>query len=139
MLEYIFFDPDLLDRFVTHAQQLGVACIISDDSMGFMVQVSEDLPESDAALLEKFYDQLLEEQSTLVESVDGGLVKHAAGIRVTLSSGRPCMIRLQPEMANRLLACFNLDEVQELVNAVAISVECQDDGPLCHTPGPSQG
>jgi len=137
MLEYIFFDRDLLDRFVMHARQLGVACMLADDSMGLMAQVSEDLPESAASSLEKLYDQLLEEQSALVESVDGGLVKHAAGIRVTLSSGRSCMIRLQPEMANRLLSCFNLDEVQALVNAVARSVECQDDGPLCHTPGQS--
>ena len=137
MLEYIFFDHDLLDRFVAHARQLGVECIVTDDSMGLMAQISEDLPEADASALEDLYDQLLDEQSTLVESVDGGLVKHAAGIRVTLSNGRPCMVRLEPEMANRLLSCFNLDEVQALVNAVARSVECQDDGPLCHAPGQS--
>jgi len=135
MLEYIFFDAELLGKFVNHARELGVECEKSDDSMGLMAVVPDNLPEHQAHSLEQFYDQLLEEQSALVEQAEGGVIKHAAGIRVTLSDGRPCMIRLEPEMANRLLASFSLDEVQALVNAIARSVESPSDGPLCHTPG----
>ncbi|TCV90800.1 hypothetical protein [Sulfurirhabdus autotrophica] len=132
MLEYIFFDQGLLGRFMDYSNQLGVVCSESEDSMGLIVLVPENLPEDLALSLEQFYDQLLEEQSQLVEQEDGGLVKHAAGIRVTLNDGRPCMVRLEPEMANRLLEVFTLDEVQALVVAIAKSVESADDGPVCH-------
>jgi len=132
MLEYIFFDEDVLNRFMAYARQLGLECSKSDDVMGLVAAIPDDLPEEQAELLEQYYDQLQEEQCVLVEQTEGGLIKHAAGIRVTLSDGRPCMIRLEPEMANRLLGCFSIDEVQELVNIVARSIESPDDGPICH-------
>ena len=134
MLEYIFFDSGLLGRFMDYSSQLGVECSQSEDSMGLIVHVPEHLPEDLGLLLERFYDQLLEEQSQLIEGEEGGLVKHAAGIRVTLSDGRPCMVKLEPEMANRLLASFSLDEVQALVVAIARSVESANDDPVCHPP-----
>lgn len=132
MLEYIFFDEGLLSRFMAYARQLGLECTKSDDLMGMVAAIPENLPEEQTKLLEQYYDQLQDEQCSLVEQTDSGLVKHAAGIRVALSDGRPCMIRLEPEMANRLLGCFSIEEVQDLVNIVARSIELPDDGPICH-------
>ena len=132
MLEYIFFDEGLLDRFMTCARQLGVRCDKSDDAMGLVAAIPDDVPEAQAELLEQYYDQLQEEQCSLVEQTESGVIKHTAGIRVTLPDGRPCMIRLEPEVANRLLGCFSIEEVQDLVNSVARSIASPDDGPICH-------
>jgi hypothetical protein len=41
------------------------------------------------------------------------------------------MIKLEPALANRLLAAFTLEEMQELVNAIARGVENPENGPLC--------
>lgn len=131
MDEYIFFDPSLRDQFVRHAHELGVKCILQDDDLGIVVAIPEDLPEEVTDSLEACYEQLMEEQSQLVDQTEGGLTKHLAGVRLDLPGGRSCMVRLEPEMANKLFSCFSLDEVQELFAAVAHSVENPDDQPLC--------
>lgn len=131
MDEYIFFDPHLRDKFTHRARELGVEYHLQDDDLGIVVAIPEDLPEEVTDSLEACYEQLMEEQSELVDQSEGGLKKHLAGVRLDLPGGRSCMVKLDPDMANRLLSCFSLDEVQELFAAVARSIESPDDEPLC--------
>lgn len=131
MDEYIFFDAGLRDRFAERAREIGVEYRLQDDDLGMVVAVPEDLPEEATEALEACYEQLMEEQSELVDQSEGGLKKHAAGVRLDLPGGSSRMVRLDPDMANRLLAAFSLDEVQELFAAVARSIESPDDIPLC--------
>lgn len=131
MDEYIFFDTRLRDQFVLHARELGVECTLQDDDLGIIAGVPEDLPEEITDSLEARYEQLMEEQSALVDQTEGGLKKHLAGVRLDLPGNRSCMVKLEPEMANKLFSCFSLDEVQELFAAVAHSIENPDDKPLC--------
>lgn len=131
MLEYIFFDEGLRRRFVEFARSRGASCQESGDGMGLVAAVAEDLTEEADAALEQFYDQLQEEQAALTDRSEGGLKKHGAGVEVTLGDGRPCLVRLSPEMANRLLACFSPQELHELVSAIARSVETPSAGPVC--------
>ncbi|MBZ0092918.1 MAG: hypothetical protein K8F27_11960 [Sulfuricellaceae bacterium] len=133
MLEYIFFDEELCERFARYAGGLGVACQSRADALGMVVAVAEDLAEDLDEKLEQFYEQLQQEQSAIADSSAGGLKVHAAGIRATLPGGRSCMIKLEADMANRLLSCFTLDEVQELVSIIARSVENPDEKPICRT------
>lgn len=131
MMEYMFFDRELRDRFVRQAKEQGVECTLQDDEMGIIAAVPEDLPDDVVDALEACYDQLLEEQSELIDQTEGGLKKHVAGVRLDLPGGRSCMVKLDPDMANRLFAAFSLDEVQELFAAVAASIENPNDAPLC--------
>jgi len=117
MMEYIFFDAGLRDSFVEHAQGMGVDCVLLDDSMGLVVAVPEDLDDELMDALETRYDELQQDQSRL-ELSEGGL-KRLAGFRFDLPDGRSCMVPLQTEMANRLLASFSLEEIQALFGAVA--------------------
>jgi len=130
MMEYIFFDLDLSTRFVEHASQLGVECTRAQDEMGIVVAVPEDLPEAVEAALENRYDELLEQQAALVEAAEPGL-KHVAAIHIALSDGRPCLVRIAPEMMNRLLECISIDELHQLVTAIARDVENPDSRALC--------
>lgn len=131
MFEYMFFDEELRQRFVTYAQARGVECTLPSDEMGLLAATPEDMEETVYNELDTYYDELMEEQAERVDATDGEATHQAAGVRVTLADGRPCMIKLEPALANRLLAAFTLEEMQELVNAIALSVENPDDGPVC--------
>ena len=130
MMEYIFFDAGLRDRFVGHARSLGVACDLRDDHMGWIVAVPEDLADDLAESLEAHYDELEEEQSGLMSQSEGGL-RRLAGFQLVLPDGQTCMVPLQPDVANRLLACFSLEEIQVLFDTVARSALNPKDRPLC--------
>ncbi|MGA8863209.1 MAG: hypothetical protein WBM09_05480 [Gallionella sp.] len=129
MDEYIFFDAGLRDRFVQYAGELGVACELRDDTMGLIVAVPEDLHDDLVDNLESRYDELQDEQSELM-SQSGGLSK-LAGFKLVLPDGQISTVPLQPEMANRLLACFSIEEIQALFDTVARSVLDPQDSHLC--------
>lgn len=131
MFEYMFFDQELRQNFIDFAHNQGVSCDASEDSMGLLALVPEDIPDPVSDSLDDYYDDLMEQQAERVDLADSAATHQAAGIRVTLRDGRPCMIRLEPALANPLLAAFSLDEIQALVQAIARSVENPDDGPVC--------
>ena len=130
MMEYIFFDANLRDKFVQHATGLGVACDSRDDTMGLVVAVPEDLADELADSLEARYDELQDEQSGLMSQSAGGL-KKLAGFKLVLPDGQVSMVPLQPDMANRLLASFSIEEIQALFETVARSALDPRDSHLC--------
>lgn len=130
MMDYIFFDTNLRDRFVQHANDLGVVCDSRDDNMGLVVAVPEELSEDLLDAIEHYYDELEKEQSRLMSESEGGL-KMLAGFKLVLPDGGACMVPLQPDMANRLLSCFSLEEIQALFSAVARSALDPGESHLC--------
>lgn len=120
MLEYIFFDAALRDRFMAYAESRGVGCTMQDDNMGMVVAVPEDIAEETAMALERYYDELEDEQTELIAEEDGGL-RQLAGFRYRLPDGQPRRVSLQPEIANRLLAAFGMQEIQAMFETVAHS------------------
>lgn len=121
MLEYIFFDAGLRDEFVAHVRDLGLTCELRDDNMGQVVAVDEEaLNDELEDQLEERYEQLEERQAELLAQEEGGL-KQLAGFRVNLPDGQSCQVPLPPELANRLMASFSLEEIQTLLDTVARS------------------
>lgn len=118
MMEYIFFDANLRDSFVKFAQDLGVECASRDDNMGMVVEVPDDLTDELMDTLEAHYDELQEEQSALTSQLEGGF-KNMAGFSLVLPDGKITMVPLQPDVANRLLANFTIDEIQALFSTIA--------------------
>jgi len=130
MNDYIFFDAGLRDKFVEHAHRLGVACELRDDMLGLIVAVPEDLADDLVDTLEARYDALQDEQANLMTETEGGL-KKLAGFKLVLPDGQTSMVPLQPDMANRLLACFSIEEIQVLFDTVARSALDPKDSHLC--------
>ena len=120
MIEYIFFEAPLRNAFVEYAEGLGIACALHDDPMGLVVAIPEDIAGNLEDALEERYDELQEEQAQLLAAEEGGL-KRLAGFRFGLPDGQSRMVPLQPDMANRLLAGFSLEEIRALFEAVARS------------------
>jgi hypothetical protein len=117
MIEYIFFDATLRDRFVNYAKQHDVPCNAIDDSMGMVVEVPEDIAEEMSDKLEEFYEALEDEQTSL--SREEGDLNRLAGFGFKLPNGEARMLPLSTDMANRLMLHFKLEEIQELLNTVA--------------------
>lgn len=132
MLEYIFFEVTLRDRFVAFLAEHGVPAEVSDGD-GFQVAIPDDLDDDLSDEIDECYDRLLQENAEMMESEEGGVEKSAAGVRVQLSDGTPCMVRLSPELMARMLGCITLEELRDMVQAIALQVEDPDDLPVCHT------
>jgi hypothetical protein len=132
MMEYIFFNDSISQRFAEFVQVLGIPCQEKRDKMGLIVAVPEDLDDLVSNRLETYYAMLMDDQADLVEENEPDL-KHVAGISITLADGRPCTIRIEPAMMGRLMDCLSIAEIHQLATAIARSVENPDDNPLCHT------
>jgi len=117
MFEYIFFNTALRDKFVNHAQQHGVACTTTEDHLGMVVAIPEDLAEAVEEELENYYDILESEQEVLSKSE--GDVNQLAGFHFNLPDGQSRLLPVEPEIANRLMANFSLEEIQHLLEDVA--------------------
>jgi hypothetical protein len=117
MIEYIFFDATLRDKFLSYAEQRDVPCTASDDSMGLLVAIPEDIPEDLSDEIEEYYELLEDEQEKL--SAANGELNRLAGFNFTLPDGQQRMLPLPSDIANRLLATFSLEEIRGLLNAVA--------------------
>lgn len=130
MIEYIFFDATLKNKFTEYAASLGIACTLHDDPMGMVVAVPEDIGDDLEDALEERYDQLQDEQSDRLAHEEGGL-KRLAGFRYNLPDGQSRMVPLQTDTASRLLSVFSLDEIQALFATVARSALSQEEKSLC--------
>ncbi len=117
MFEYIFFNAALRDQFIQYVEQRGVACAVSDDPLGLVVEIPEDLPDDVFEDLERYHDMLENEQAKL--SRKEGDLKSLASFRFKLPDGQSRMLPMQTEMANRLLGSFSLAEIQGLFEDVA--------------------
>lgn len=129
MIDYIFFDAALRDRFVEYAKQRNVPCTLSDDTMGLLVAIPEEFPEELIDDLEDLYGELQDEQADLIAAE--GELNRLSGFRFNLPDGQSRLLPLETDMANRLMANFSLQEIQELLEAVADCTLNPNEGHLC--------
>jgi hypothetical protein len=131
MMEYIFFDAGLRDQFLQHARGLAVVCEGWDDNMGMVVAVPDELSDAHVNSLENYYEALQDEQSKITSQAEGGF-KSIAGFSLVLPDGKISTVPLQPDIANRLLTAFTIDEIQDLFSTVARSALDPREIHLCH-------
>lgn len=132
MLDYVFFDEGGLGRFVAFLDERRIPSEQRDDHLaGRIVSVPEDLPDEVLDAVGNRYDDLMAEQSAAAEQ-DESLVKtRVVGIQVSLSDGSLRTVELDAATGNLLLARFAPAEAQQLVEAIARSLDNPDVGPLC--------
>lgn len=130
MIDYIFFDDGLMNRFTAFLRQRKVEFVT--DKEGRLVKLPEDLEEDLLTAIEDEYDLLLSETEQMLEGTEDGLEKNLAAVRVELSTGQPCHIKFSPDLLGRLLQVMSVDELQEMVQNIARAVENPTDKPICH-------
>lgn len=131
MLEYIFFNDGLREQFEEFAVSLDLQCETRMDELGTVVMLPENLSEDTEDQLEDKYAELMEAQAALSDEESDVTQHQVVGIHLTMSDGSERTLKLDPDMVNRLLECFTVEEMQELVNAIAVSLEQSGNGSLC--------
>ncbi len=137
MLDYIFFDAKLSNKFKDHLTKVGIEFKYEQDSafgsvQGEIVSIADKISESLLDELQNLYDELQSELEKLLEQSDESLVMSAAGMEVKLKDGRLCTLRVAPDIVARILTVLEFDELQAFVDNIAKSVEEPDSGHFCH-------
>ena len=132
MLEFIFFDTELRDRFVVAIKQYGLSYEVRDDHFGWVVGVDESVLDDTLILdIEVLYDTLQDEQMHKIEQSEGGLQKHVAGFSVKLPDGNHTTVAIPPDLAARLMEHFSFDDIHHLFSRVAAAAINPDHRPIC--------
>ena len=132
MLEYILFSEALRDRFTIWLAGNGIRYQTAGEGDELLVLVDEDLDEEIQDRIDEYYDLLLDESARIADAEDDTPdAVHVVGIQFRRSDGRVGLVRITPELANRLHRCLDMSELQAFVQTVADAVEHPDDGPLC--------
>jgi len=124
MLDYLFFDESLAQRFASSVRELGGSAVVeSTPEGGVQVRVPQfSLTEEAIEQAGDIYDELFFiEQAELVEA--GASEADACGVQIQLSTGEFTNVMMVPEQMNRLLSVFSPKEVQDLFAKVADAVE----------------
>lgn len=130
--EYIFFDANLSDRFARFVAARGIPSQVRPDAIeGFVVALAEELDDELDQAIEAEYETLMAEQVDLVEAADGDKARALMAVAITLPDGQPGVVRIPARYARRLFAHFSIEEVHELVGAIAQGVANPVAGPLC--------
>lgn len=130
--DYIFFDEGLRDRFVAFAQNLGLPSGTACDAMGsHVVSLPDNLDDELEDKIESAYEDLMAEQRDLVDAGDDADARRVMGVNIERPDGTTQVVRVPGDYALRLMEHFTLDEIRELVTAIATEVLAPRDGPLC--------
>ena len=131
MLEYVFFESTIRDKFVAFLLENGVEHLPGDEE-NLVVEVSEEIDDAMGDAIDLCYETLLQETMELMEQGDDALEKNVAGVQVQLADGAICTVRLDPDLVGRILGCISMEELRDMVQEVAHWVELRDNSPLCH-------
>jgi hypothetical protein len=133
MLEYVFFDAAIRQKFADFLAENNVEYRLNDADEGCLAEVPEDLDDELADAIDHCYEVLLQETAELLEGTEDGLEKNVAGVQIALADGSPCTVRLNPDLLARVLNCISMEELRDMAQAIAEGVENPDNRPLCHT------
>ena len=132
MLEYVLFAEQLRDRFTDWLDDNGIVYRTGGDSDELLVLIEENLDEDVQDRIDEQYDLLLEESARLADEEDDSADSvHLVGIQFQRSDATIGLVRITPELANRLHRCLDMVELQAFVQTVVDAVENPDSGPLC--------
>jgi hypothetical protein len=132
MLEYVLFAEQLRDRFTDWLDDNGIVYRTGGDGDELHVLVDEDLAEDVQDKIDAQYDLLLEASARLADAEDDSPdAVHLVGIQFQRSDDTVGLVRITPELANRLHRCLDMVELQAFVQTVVDAVENPDSGPLC--------
>jgi len=135
MLEYLFFNQIVADKFTAFLQSKKLTWELSKDPMleSIVVKTPEDIEDELWDELDDFHESLgAEDQKLLEDNLENTEEEtNAAGIYIQLANGNQTVAQINPEIMNRMLGVISMDEFNEFVETIVSSVENPDDSPIC--------
>jgi len=136
MIEYLFFNKAVSDRFIAVLKQKGVAWMeeIEPVQDGISIKVSEDIGDDLWDELDDVYDQMSVDDHMMLEAGmrDEGDVS-TAGIYLQLKNGEQTIARVDPDIMSRILEVISMEEFNTFLEVIVSSVEEPDDSAICRT------
>ena len=136
MIEYLFFNVEISQKFTAMLEQKGVAWEekTEDVQEALCINVSEDINDELWDKLDSIYDDLSDEDQALLEASLADEDDHqlnTAGIYIQLKNGSQTIAKINPDIMNRMLNVITMDEFNDFIEAVVSSVEQPDDRAFC--------
>ncbi len=135
MLEYLFFNQVIADKFIAFLKSKELQWSQYDDPMlgSIVIKTPEDIADDLWDELDDYHEELgLEDQKLLEEDLaDTETETNAAGIYIQLSGGDQTVAQIDPDIMNRMLEVISMDEFNQFVETIVSSVENPDDSPIC--------
>jgi len=138
LMEYVFFDLNLAERFQSYCEALEVeTSLISGETYSGEPEFTVSLPDTlDGSIIEQIEEEytglLFGEQASMIEGNDNnGAMADACGVQVQLQSGQFTTVAIHPEIMNKVLSVLSVKELQEFLAQVAEDIENPKKGPVC--------
>ena len=135
MLEYLFFNQQIADKFTTFLNQKNLVWEQYVDPMldSIVIKTSEEITDELWDELDEYHEKLGPEDQELLEDslVDDEKETNSAGIYIQLANGEQTVAQINPDVMNRMLGVISMDEFNHFIETVVSSVEDPDDSPIC--------
>ena len=135
MLEYLFFNQVIADKFIDFLKLKDLSWELYIDPMldSIVVKTPEDIEDELWDELDDFHESLGAEDQKLLEDAlqDTEEETNAAGIYIQLANGKQTVAQINPDIMNRMLDVITMDEFNEFIETIVMSVETPDDSPIC--------
>lgn len=136
MLDYIFFNDKLNDKFVQFLQDNNIPFSQEQDDsfgtvQGSIIGISEDISEDTLDELQNLYDILQKKQEQILENSDESLITNVAGMEVALKDDKICTLKVDPEIVSKMLTVVSFEELQSFVEDVTQCVQNPISKPAC--------
>jgi len=134
MLDYLFFNQLVADKFIDFLNQNKLEWTQEREKIqnAVVLKTSDDITDDLWDALDDFYDELSAEDSQLSNakamSEDD---TDTAGVYIQLKNGKQTIAKVDPLIMNRMLDVITVDELNDFVEAIVISVEAPDDSAIC--------
>jgi hypothetical protein len=134
MLEYLFFNQQIADKFTKFLDEKKLDWSQFDDPMldSIVIKTPEDIDDSLWDEMDDYHEELgNEDQKILEENLVDDDATNAAGIYIQLKNGEQTVAQINPEVMNRMLGVISMNEFNDFVETIVSSVEKPDDSPIC--------
>ena len=130
---YGFYDNDIRQSFLDDIKKFELESSLDNRQEELVVRIEGAIDFDTELEIDEIYNRLLGDGLELWASDEEatGLETNAAGVRVQLSTGQVCQIRIDIKIMNKVLGCLTPLELDNFVQQIAAAVENPSDTPLC--------
>ena len=133
MAVYGFYNEDIRQSFMHAIAKHGLETSLGQRHDELVVTIEGDIDFDTELEIDAVYNTLIGDGLDFwaSEGEAAGLETNAAGVRVQLSNGQVCQVPIDTKIMNKVLGCLTPDELEGLVQQIALAVENPSNTPLC--------
>lgn len=130
---YAFYDNEIRQSFLAAIKSYKFESTLDNRHDELVVIIEDDIDFDTELTIDEIYNRVIGDGLDLWASDDEaiGLETNAAGVRVQLSTGQVCQVRIETKIMNKVLGCLTPLELENFVQQIAAAVENPIDKPLC--------